>query len=185
MKQKKTVGPICLRIASVIEQLGLRQDEFAYLINTAKSTVSSWLSGARNPSRRNLERVVYATDVNPDWLFAGEGERWLGRAAPTKNDLFEIREGLEIEAVAPDAWMLGLVGRDGTRLRSKIRKPRSSPMFGKTNYLSDEHTLIAILKERLADRDRQLADKDQLIERLDRQIKIMEEVTGVRRRGED
>ena len=179
MQEEKRINPICLRLSLLIAQLELRQDEFAYLINTAKSTVSSWLSGVRNPSRRNLERVIDATGVNPAWLTEGVGEQWLDRVVPTKEELFANREEWdEINRSTPrhELWRLGSIDRDKAELRSRIRKPRRIFMFGEMKYSKnlqerlldqkDTHynNLIEELKERLADKDRQLADKDKRLE---------------------
>jgi transcriptional regulator with XRE-family HTH domain len=69
------ISEISLRIASLIEFLGINQKEFASKINVGTGRLSNVLKGRNKPDTDFVSEIIRVfRNVNPLWLLIGEGE---------------------------------------------------------------------------------------------------------------
>lgn len=67
---------MCLadRIKEVRKRAGERQSQFAENLGVKEATVTSWETGARNPSEAVMINICNKYNVNEEWLRTGDGE---------------------------------------------------------------------------------------------------------------
>jgi transcriptional regulator with XRE-family HTH domain len=69
------ISEISLRIANLIEFLGINQKEFASKINVGTGRLSNVLKGRNKPDTDFVSEIIRTyRNVNPLWLLIGEGE---------------------------------------------------------------------------------------------------------------
>lgn len=69
------ISEISLRIANLIEFLGINQKEFANKINVGTGRLSNVLKGRNKPDTDFVSEIIRVfRNVNPVWLLIGEGE---------------------------------------------------------------------------------------------------------------
>lgn len=62
------------RIKEIRKQKNLKQAEFGDRLGVKEATVTSWETGARNPSESVLLAICREFDVREEWLKTGEGD---------------------------------------------------------------------------------------------------------------
>ena len=88
MRMKKTLAD---RLTLLIENLGIKQSDFAQRIQFAQSYVSMVLSGAKtSPSSRFVDAICREFHVNPEWLKNGKGEIYTIPGLPLASGVTEI-----------------------------------------------------------------------------------------------
>lgn len=61
------------RLLSAMKELGVKQVEVAKKVGIAPSSLSQFISGARNPSDRTIADIARALNINEEWLRTGNG----------------------------------------------------------------------------------------------------------------
>lgn len=92
----------CLNISKNIETIRkhfkLTQRDFALKLGVSKATVSLWESGKKYPSRRNLENLALAFNINTQDLFGADVNEKLNIQShfKFKASIFSIKQGIDL-----------------------------------------------------------------------------------------
>ena len=60
------------RIRDKLDELGLSQNELAFIIETDPSTVSQWCTGIAKPGYKSIKALAIALQVSTDYLLGME-----------------------------------------------------------------------------------------------------------------
>ena len=83
------------RLRYLIEvELDIPQTEFGKSIGVIQSQVSKWLNkeSVNNPTRPQLEEISKVYNINTDWLFTGNGEKFINDKKPEKANMHIVNE---------------------------------------------------------------------------------------------
>ena len=110
------------RIKAVRKHTGKLQTEFGAVFGVKEATVTSWETGARNPSDAVLISICREFGVNETWLRTGEGEMFLdlGPDAQLEKifDQIQLSSDDTIRAIIRTYW--GLSDQDKAVIRRVI-----------------------------------------------------------------
>lgn len=61
------------KTATLINLLKISQKDFADAIEVSTGTVNDWISGRRNPGKKNIKKICMSFNVSEDWFVSGTG----------------------------------------------------------------------------------------------------------------
>lgn len=103
--KRETVTDVGLRIKAVRQQLRLQQKEMAAVLQMAASYLSEIEGGKANPGPEFFLKLVYDYNVNPNYLFLGTGEMFLGSESTIKAEEFDLERG-NIDSPEKLLWIM-------------------------------------------------------------------------------
>jgi transcriptional regulator with XRE-family HTH domain len=74
MRGTASANDITARLAYAVERRGITGGELAAAVGASPGAVSQWLSGRKQPTRENVQKLAEALDVALEWLELGVGE---------------------------------------------------------------------------------------------------------------
>jgi transcriptional regulator with XRE-family HTH domain len=138
--------PMAERLKFLIPQLGLKVGTFARAMNVSDTNVRNYLDRGSKPSSEFLEKLVQTFDtINPTWLLTGQGEPFL--SAPSENTSTQL-----------NAKKIS---------RSQVQVAGANKGFMSITVADLERELAAA-NEKIALLTSQLADKERIIQLLER-----------------
>ncbi|HLP58624.1 MAG TPA: helix-turn-helix transcriptional regulator, partial [Candidatus Deferrimicrobium sp.] len=87
------------------QQLRLQQKEMAAALQMAASYLSEIEGGKANPGPEFFLKLVYDYNVNPNYLFLGTGEMFLGSESTIKAEEFDLERG-NIDSPEKLLWIM-------------------------------------------------------------------------------
>lgn len=103
--KRETVTNIGLRIKAVRQQLHLQQKEMAAALQIAPSYLSEIESGKANPGPDFFLKMVYEYNANPNYLFLGIGEMYLGPEHIMKAEEFQL-DYENVDSIEKLLWLM-------------------------------------------------------------------------------
>jgi DNA-binding Xre family transcriptional regulator len=143
MKQKQQNKLIYSRIMLLKKELAMGQNEFCAAAKISSATYHAINTGADNVRQRTLRNICDNLKANPEWVFKGEGEKFMNQlllnAGPSEEvtlmkEMYRTLEGQlqnQIELVTKlTNIIMQLSGNTGTNFLRAFNKADSSVSGG-------------------------------------------------------
>ena len=108
------------RIKAIMDEHGLNQTDLAKRLGTNPSSVSSWLSGRKNPSSQTITQICEAFGVNPEWLKDGIGDKD-GRSPLSKEAANFLGHAITHNSTEKDALLRAVASADAATIEAMCR----------------------------------------------------------------
>lgn len=83
---------LATRLQGAVRQRGITGGELAELVDASPGAISQWLSGKKQPTRENVQKLAEALEVPIEWLELGVGQG-PGRDLETERNEYEMASG--------------------------------------------------------------------------------------------